>query len=114
MQEAQLRLLSLRQLDAHLDMSAVAEDVPRSSAGASVSSICGYTEWVSDSAPVVSVGWDWMASATGLLAVIPKSIRTNLMLIDAAGNDLGHAQTTEAIQRVLSQRPWQASVLAKL
>lgn len=74
--------------------------------------ITGYSEWVSDSTPVVSVGWDWsLGGARGQLSALPVSIRTNLILVDASGRELGFSGTTHALFEWLSTWDWQSVVL---
>jgi hypothetical protein len=82
--------------------------------------VSGYTEWVSEGKPAISVGWDWQVQLTHLArprcmrAGLPRS---NLMLVDATGQDLGADATslylaqwldTHAVRSML--RPWQAQV----
>lgn len=74
--------------------------------------ITGYTEWLSDSAPAVSVGWDWSLGGSVQLNALPISIRTNLLLVDASGRELGFSGTTHALFEWLSTWDWQSVVLS--
>lgn len=61
-------------------------------------SISGYSEWLSDTSPRVTVGWDWRLDlTTGSPRYLREGMpRSNIMLIDSAnGQDLGE-ETTEA------------------
>lgn len=61
-------------------------------------SISGYSEWLSDTSPRVTVGWDWRLDlTTGSPRYLREGMpRSNIMLIDSAnGQDLGEG-TTEA------------------
>ena len=73
----------------------------------------GYTEWVSETAPTVSLGWDWywdVISNRFLLAT--NDVRSNVMLVDAHGYDLGMNRTAQLICMWLTQLEWQAAVRA--
>jgi hypothetical protein len=80
--------------------------------GAAVATLAGFTEWVGDRKPVVSVGWDWRAAdrhgAPRYLRVGPP--RSNLMLVDARGCDLGFEFTSVHVGCWLDQQCWQESV----
>jgi hypothetical protein len=77
-------------------------------------SIRGFTEWVSDGQPPVSVGWDWTLTGSEQLTLDRNSIRTNVMLIDAQGVDCGQEATVHAVIRLIEQTPWQSVVLQAL
>jgi hypothetical protein len=77
-------------------------------------SIRGFTEWVSQSEPVVSVGWDWVLTGPNELKLDRNSVRTNLMLVDAQGVDCGQEATVHAVVRLIEQTPWEAAVLQEL
>jgi hypothetical protein len=76
--------------------------------------IRGYTEWVGQGRPNVSVGWDWTLTGQEELTLDPHSLRTNVMLIDEHGVDCGQQRTAAAIIRAISACGWQAVVLAAL
>lgn len=77
--------------------------------------ISGYTEWVGESVPATSLGWDWvMAPPAGELMVRAGSIRTNIMLVDEQGADCGLEATVQACGRLLAQWTWQPEVLAAI
>jgi len=81
--------------------SELTEDVcvsPSAATGARVASIAGLTEWVSDSTPAVSLGWEW---SLDLSSGRPRYVRAgpvngNIMLINSGRGDLG-PQATEAL-----------------
>jgi hypothetical protein len=111
--EAALQCMPLQHLQSGLDSNDERENTARAFGAASVpSAICGYTEWISDSTPAVSVGWDWSVTAPGELTLNRHSIRTNVMLVDEHGTDRGREATIEATIRIIDQRPWQQAVLA--
>ena len=113
--EAVLLLTPLRQLHSEVDSDNEYESAARAFAGASAtSSIRGYTEWISDLTPGVSVGWDWLVAASGELTMDPNSVRTNVMLVDEQDRDLGIEATIEAIVRYINRHPWQEAALDAL
>jgi hypothetical protein len=73
--------------------------------------ISGYTEWVSASCPVVSIGWDWHISL--LTAQRPfvwsrlGQPRSNVMLVYSSGNDTGWQKNLELLSTVVDALPWQ-------
>jgi hypothetical protein len=77
-------------------------------------SIRGFTEWVSDAQPSLSVGWDWTLVGPEQLALDRSSIRTNVMLVDSHGIDCGQEATVQAVIRLIEQTPWQGVVLQAL
>ncbi len=74
----------------------------------------GFTEWVSACTPTISVGWDWVMVPNGSIHLVPDTIRTNLMLIDRHGRDLGMEASAAAVVRLLGCLPWQLRLLASL
>ena len=79
--------------------------------GASASTICGYTEWISHAEPVVSLGWDWQLNVlTGMLEPSTWAVRSNLMLIGQDCSDLGVRATERLLGQRLRTLDWQATV----
>lgn len=73
-----------------------------------VTSISGYTEWVSKSTPIISIGWDWcihITSAGPLWARVGLP-RTNVMLVDAASSDSTWERNLEILATVADALPW--------
>lgn len=101
---------------AHL-ISGVDDECPDSiGRGMDVSPIRGYTEWVSTLTPVLSVGWDWrMNGSSGRVRCERLATpRSNVMLIDDQGRDLGAARTAELLGAVVDALGWQAEVIADI
>ena len=72
--------------------------------------ITGYTEWTSAGAPVLSLGWDWIMVAGGGGIVELKRLgapRSNCMLQDTAGADLGFTATLARLSRFVDSLAWQ-------
>ena len=78
--------------------------------GATITEITGYTEWVSDTIPTISIGWDWAIQQTQVRGDYYKRTsepRSNLMLVDSQQNDLGPAKTVTLIEIVVDEIAWQ-------
>lgn len=71
----------------------------------------GYSEWVSDTVPPVSVGWDWFIHRESeRIMLAPDGVRSNVMLIDQSGYDLGSETSTRLFGTWLSSFEWQPMV----
>ena len=108
------RLLSLQliHLESGIDLSQGDDVSDRSQIDAIESELTGYSEWLDQNSPEISIGFDWVMGAPhGLLAVRERSIRTNLMLVDESGADLGLEATTQACEQLLRSGAWHAAVL---
>lgn len=76
-------------------------------------SIAGFSEWRSVSAPVVSFGFGWFVhTESKRLTLAPEGVRSNTMMIDAIGYDLGPARTSHLLWIWLCGFEWQSSVSA--
>jgi len=106
----QFRRTALRHLWSGLE----AEEEPVEPGGARVSAICGYTEWVSDTRPALSVGWDWRLGALEGRAWCLREGDpfSNIMLIDARRRDLGPDRTARLLGLAVDRCAWQAATLA--
>jgi hypothetical protein len=101
---------------AHL-FSGIDEDRPSADgAGANFSAITGYTEWISNSVPAITVGWDWqLTGVEGTAYFIHTGIPgSNLMFLDQRGHDLGSAQTRQLLVVWLAEFNWQSDTLKAL
>jgi hypothetical protein len=75
----------------------------------------GFSEWKTMTDPVISIGWGWFIhedSERMLLA--PDGVRSNVMLIDARGYDLGSQRTSTLFGTWLSSFEWQSEVTMAL
>lgn len=71
----------------------------------------GYSEWSSMTAPTVSIGWSWFIhDQTKRLLPAPETIRSNVMLIDAHGYDLGKVASSYLFVTWLNLQDWQETV----
>jgi len=74
-------------------------------------SSAGFSEWQSESTPAVSIGWAWFIhSESGRMLLAPDEVRSNVMLIDAYGYDLGHAKTSQLFYIWLGEFEWESNV----
>ena len=71
--------------------------------------ISGYTEWISSTTPVVTIGWDWWieVSRGRLRYVLAGFPRSNLMFQDAERRDLGPARTITLLKAAVDAMCWQ-------
>jgi hypothetical protein len=78
--------------------------------GAIFTEITGYTEWISETTPAISIGWDWMiqpAQEKGGCYQRISEPRSNLMLIDSQHQDFGSAKAAALIEAVIDEMAWQ-------
>ncbi|MEJ1384775.1 MAG: DUF4902 domain-containing protein [Candidatus Sedimenticola sp. (ex Thyasira tokunagai)] len=76
-----------------------------------LSEIYGYTEWVSSTNPIISVGWDWRLTIIDRRICYERvsAISSNLMLVGDNG-DLGSKQTEILLEGVMDTSGWQRVV----
>lgn len=99
----------LRHLLSELDF----QSMPiRLGTGASAVSITGFTEWVSDTFPALSFGWDWQLDGSDSRVKYLRSspIRSNVMLIDEQRRDVGSVATAARLCDALDRLNWQEAV----
>jgi hypothetical protein len=80
--------------------------------GASQTDISGYTEWVSETAPIITLGWDWrMEGSSGQTRYLRMGLpRSNIMLMDNLWRDLGPATTAKLLEEAIDKMAWQAVI----
>jgi len=67
----------------------------------------GYSEWTSITTPAISLGWSWFVhSRSGQLLLAPEAVRSNVMLVDARGYDLGQMATSFLFATWLATHEW--------
>lgn len=73
--------------------------------------IAGFCEWQSKTEPTVSLGWGWFIhSQSDRMMLAPDPVRSNVMLIDAQGYDLGQRQTANLFYAWLGEFEWRSTV----
>lgn len=71
----------------------------------------GFSEWQSDTDPAISVGWGWFIhEESEAMMLAPDGVRSNVMLVDMQGYDLGPARTSHLFCTWLNSFPWQGVV----
>jgi len=102
------RSITLRHLLSELDD----DDAPLGceAAGAIAASIVGFTEWVSDTTPALSLGWDWRLDTGGRDAryIRAGEVRSNVMLCEPGIGDLGDVATSATLCAAVDALAWQA------
>ena len=88
-------------------------DLPDRTQGSLPALVHGYTEWISNAEPTVSLGWDWSLEWRNghphcQLLNLP---RTNLMMVDADSHDLGDKKTLRILQDYIIQFDWSTVVV---
>lgn len=85
------------------------EDLDLGQSESNVCNITGYTEWVSTTVPVITIGWDWrLEVAYGYpLYVRDGPLRSNLMLMDGKQRDLGPYESARYVEKVVDSIAWQ-------
>lgn len=80
--------------------------------GGSLARISGYTEWVSASTPIITLGWDWWLDVSrGQFDYVRSSApRCNIMLVDAMQHDLGSAQTLVLLEAAIDELAWRDEI----
>ncbi|HYD94468.1 MAG TPA: DUF4902 domain-containing protein [Noviherbaspirillum sp.] len=75
----------------------------------------GFSEWKSDTNPAISLGWGWFIdSNSDRLQVAPDEVRSNVMLVDQHGYDLGPHKTASLFGAWLNRFAWQPAVCTAL
>jgi hypothetical protein len=77
-----------------------------------VAAISGYTEWVSSTNPAITIGWDWYVKPTieypfWIRVGLPRS---NIMLVDEAGQDTGWEKSLNILATVVDALPWREQI----
>lgn len=71
----------------------------------------GFSEWQSDTIPAISLGWGWFIhNQSERMLLAPDAVRSNVMLIDTFGYDLGQLKTSSLFCTWLSAFEWQDAV----
>jgi|UniRef100_E6QVK6 hypothetical protein len=94
-------------------VSGLDEDSPNpSQEGGSLARISGYTEWVSASTPIITLGWDWWLDVSrGKFDYVRSGApRCNVMLVDAMQRDLGSVQTLGLLEAAIDGLAWREEV----
>jgi hypothetical protein len=89
-------------------------ELPQRSA-AQESLLHGFTEWTAPSTRRLSFGWDWTFNRTlALFHADWESLRTNIVLLDAAGHEMGPTGTRRCVAERMVGSHWDWSVAEAL
>jgi len=71
--------------------------------------ISGYTEWISSTAPIITIGWDWRLEVSqGRPCYVREGQpRSNLMFLDSQRRDLGFVRTAALLEVAVDAIGWQ-------
>lgn len=95
-------------------ISGLDEDRPDSAAsGAMPTAITGYTEWISEGSPVLTVGWDWqmLSGVQGIQLHRASEPRSNVMFQTATLADAGQHHTSVLLETLIDGFDWQSQTL---
>lgn len=95
-------------------ISGIDEDGPDGMADSAIATlITGYTEWIGDGDPVVTVGWDWKMTfdASRVRLVRVSEPCSNVALRGADGANLGPVVTAIYLASVVDGFNWQEEAL---
>lgn len=113
--EQQLHLLVFRHVRSELDLQGSESRLcVWPSQDAELSYFTGTSDWVAETDPPITIGWDWALTPSGTLLIDQHSIRSNLMLADECSIDLGHERTLHSILRCIQGMPWQRAAYDSL
>ena len=111
-----LRLASLNEISfVHL-FSESDSDFLRELVSQTIPARCaGFSEWKSNADPAISLGWGWFIhSDSDRMLLAPDGVRSNVMLIDMHGYDLGQQKTSSLFSAWLNAFNWQPAVTMAL
>ena len=109
-----LKFESFLQIEIVHLISGMDDDRPATrGAGAYASAITGYTEWVSNLSPQITIGWDWkLTGVQGTARLVHDGVPgSNLMFVDQHGHEHGSAQTQKLLLAWLDAFNWQTVTL---
>lgn len=82
---------------------------------ASHGTLSGFTEWAAGSQRVLSMGWDWTFDRESRrLTAHWNTLRTNIMVINDGGSDLGREGTRTCIANLMSNVGWESVTASAL
>ena len=101
---AEIQTIALSHLISGLD-----ESVPVAiRGGVMATDITGYTEWVSTTTPTITIGWDWQMDADHRCILLRRisEPRSNVMLQNQAGIDIGPEKTITMLEPLIDGLDW--------
>ncbi|KRI64236.1 hypothetical protein APC62_02155 [Acinetobacter pittii] len=76
----------------------------------------GFTEWVTSLTPALSTGWDWeFIEYNGITSIKRIGLpRSNIMLVDVSGTDIGFEVTETLIEKKIDTLFWEQFIYAHI
>lgn len=76
----------------------------------------GFTEWVTSLTPALSTGWDWeFIEYNGITNIKRIGLpRSNIMLVDVSGTDIGFEVTETLIEKKIDTLFWEQFIYAQI
>lgn len=77
---------------------------------------CGFTEWATSRTPALSTGWDWeFIEQNGITSLKRIGLpRSNIMIIDVSGTDIGFDITETLIEKKIDTLFWEQFIYAQI
>ena len=77
---------------------------------------CGFTEWATSRSPALSTGWDWeLVEKNGIASLKRIGLpRSNIMIIDISGTDIGLDVTETLIEKKIDSLFWEQFIYAQI
>jgi len=83
--------------------------------GAVAAALKGSTEWAVDGPRRLTFGWDWTYEpASSRFSGRWSTLRTNLMVVDEHGTDMGVDCLRLCVARLMTQARWEATIAVAL
>ncbi|MDR3391186.1 MAG: DUF4902 domain-containing protein [Sulfuriferula sp.] len=81
-------------------------------AGASLTDVSGYTEWVTATLPAITLGWDWRLDTSQGCPIFKRieAPRSNIMIVDDLQQDVCWMKTAELLSEMIDHFDWQQDV----
>ncbi|WP_044102497.1 DUF4902 domain-containing protein [Acinetobacter pittii] len=76
----------------------------------------GFTEWATSLTPALSTGWDWeFIEYNGITSIKRIGLpRSNIMLVDVSGTDIGFEVTKTLIEKKIDTLFWEQFIYAQI
>ena len=96
----------------HLDSGLFAPSILLNSEVDGTCEISGYTEWISETAPSISIGWNWTLNYLSYphayeITGLPYS---NVLLLDEYSRELSEIASLKALARIVDKTPWATEI----
>ena len=100
----------------HLVSALDEDDIGQPGDGAFASAITGYTEWVGEGEPVLTMGWDWemRAGSDGVALRRVGDPRSNLCVVMRQGAADDIADSSTLLKILIDRSNWQEETLRYL